>query len=162
MYLKIILLKPLGHVCTSDRLQQPSAKYKSLVAHVKFLWLLQVVKQIWAYIKKHDLQNPQDRRKINPDEVLGTFLTAPVNMMSMNSQLSKHCFTKGTHTLLIVPFVDYICTSTPDVNVPRQITCDVPHFTYMYINQTDRWTKTRHKTCMAEQMQCVVHCCRQV
>lgn len=59
------------------------------------LRLMQVVKKIWAHIKEHNLQNPQDRRKIDPDEVLGTFLTAPVNMMSMNSQLSKHCFTKG-------------------------------------------------------------------
>ena len=62
------------------------------------LRLLQVVKRIWAHIREHDLQNPKDRRKIIPDEVLGTFLTAPVNMMSMNSQLSKHCFTKGIIT----------------------------------------------------------------
>ena len=61
----------------------------------QLLYLLQVVKKIWAHIKEHDLQNPKDRRKIIPDEVLGSFLTAPVNMMSMNSQLSKHCFTKG-------------------------------------------------------------------
>ncbi|KAL3145008.1 hypothetical protein ABBQ32_003509 [Trebouxia sp. C0010 RCD-2024] len=54
----------------------------------------EVVKKIWAHIREHDLQNPKDRRKIIPDEVLGTFLTAPVNMMSMNSQLTKHCFTK--------------------------------------------------------------------
>ncbi len=56
----------------------------------------QVVKKIWEYIKAHDLQNPKDKRKIIPDEVLGTILTAPVNMMSMNSQLNKHCYTKGT------------------------------------------------------------------
>ena len=56
---------------------------------------VQVVKRIWAHIKQHDLQDPRDRRKILPDHVLGTFLTAPVNMMSMNAQLSKHCFTKG-------------------------------------------------------------------
>ncbi|KAL0049479.1 hypothetical protein WJX82_003275 [Trebouxia sp. C0006] len=54
----------------------------------------EVVKKIWEYIKAHDLQNPKDKRKIIPDEVLGTILTAPVNMMSMNSQLNKHCYTK--------------------------------------------------------------------
>lgn len=54
----------------------------------------EVVQKIWQYIKAHDLQNPKDKRKILPDEVLGTILTAPVNMMSMNSQLNKHCFTK--------------------------------------------------------------------
>lgn len=106
------LCSALCHVHTIHRLQQPSMKYKNFVAHVKFLWLLQVVRQIWAYIKEHDLQNPQDRRKIIPDEVLGTFLTAPVNMMSMNSQLSKHCFTKGTHTLLFVPCVDCACNTS--------------------------------------------------
>ena len=61
------------------------------------LLVFQVVKKIWEYIKAHDLQNPKDRRKIIPDEVLGTILTPPVNMMSMNSQLNKHCFTKGDH-----------------------------------------------------------------
>lgn len=63
--------------------------------HVVNLLVSQVVKKIWEYIKSHDLQNPKDKRKIIPDEVLGTILTAPVNMMSMNSQLNKHCFTKG-------------------------------------------------------------------
>ena len=57
--------------------------------------MLQVVKKIWAYIKANDLQNPKDKRKIIVDDVLGTFLVSPVNMMSMNKQLSKHVFTKG-------------------------------------------------------------------
>ena len=56
---------------------------------------MQVVKKIWAYIKANDLQNPKDKRKIIVDDVLGTFLVSPVNMMSMNKQLSKHVFTKG-------------------------------------------------------------------
>ncbi len=56
---------------------------------------LKVVKRIWDYIKEHNLQNPKDRRKIIPDEVLGTFLKAPVNMMSMNAQLTKHVFARG-------------------------------------------------------------------
>ncbi len=63
--------------------------------HMPRMRVSQVVKRIWEYIKSHDLQNPKDKRKIIPDEVLGTILTAPVNMMSMNSQLNKHCFTKG-------------------------------------------------------------------
>ena len=109
------------------------------------------MKQIWAYIKEHDLQNPQDRRKIIPDEVLGTFLTAPVNMMSMNSQLSKHCFTKGTHTLLLflvstthVP--PAIVAFVAIMNVHHaQITYDVPHCMCMYTSQTERWTNIEHK-----------------
>jgi upstream activation factor subunit UAF30 len=50
----------------------------------------QVVKAIWDYIKAHDLQDPACRRNILPDAKLGTILTAPVTMFSMNKQLSKH------------------------------------------------------------------------
>lgn len=53
------------------------------------------MKKIWEYIRANNLQNPKDKRKIIVDDVLGTFLTAPVNMMSMNKQLSKHCFSRG-------------------------------------------------------------------
>ena len=81
----------MGHVSKTQ-----GNKVYRLDSACLLLQLMQVVKRIWAHIKEHDLQNPQDRRKLIPDEVLGTFLTAPVNMMSMNSQLSKHCFTKGT------------------------------------------------------------------
>lgn len=38
------------------------------------------------------LQDPSNRRKIIPDEQLGTILTPPVDMFSMNKQLSKHIF----------------------------------------------------------------------
>lgn len=54
----------------------------------------EVVKRIWQHIREFGLQDPNNKRKIIPDEVLGTFLTAPVNMMTMNKQLSKHCFSK--------------------------------------------------------------------
>jgi upstream activation factor subunit UAF30 len=50
----------------------------------------QVVKAIWDYIKAHGLQDPACRRNILPDAKLGTVLTAPVTMFSMNKQLSKH------------------------------------------------------------------------
>jgi upstream activation factor subunit UAF30 len=51
---------------------------------------LQVVKEIWAYIKEHNLQDPSNKRNIRPDAKLGTVLKAPVTMFSMNKQLSKH------------------------------------------------------------------------
>lgn len=57
--------------------------------------VFKVVKKIWAHIKANELQNPKDKRKIIVDDVLGTFLSSPVNMMSMNKQLTKHIFTKG-------------------------------------------------------------------
>ena len=96
---------------------------------------MQVVKHIWAYIKKHDLQNPavscghailchdcaanqtkpycaaiaanveeqpssmsrvaQDKRKIILDDKLSTLFTPPINIFSMNKQLSKHVFAAG-------------------------------------------------------------------
>ncbi len=52
----------------------------------------QVTKMIWDYIKKHDRQDPKNRRNIVPDEklakVFGT--TAPVDMFKMTSLVSKH------------------------------------------------------------------------
>jgi hypothetical protein len=41
------------------------------------------------------LQDPNDKRSIIPDEKLGTILTAPVTMFSMNKQISRHVLTKG-------------------------------------------------------------------
>ncbi len=37
-------------------------------------------------------QDPKNKRKIIPDERLGTILTPPVDIFSMNKQLSKHCW----------------------------------------------------------------------
>jgi upstream activation factor subunit UAF30 len=50
----------------------------------------QVVKHIWEYIKANNLQDPNDKRSILPDGKLGKILEAPVNMFSMNKQLTKH------------------------------------------------------------------------
>lgn len=43
----------------------------------------------------YDMQDPSDKRKIIVDEKLSKFLTPPVDMFSMNKQLSKHCFVVG-------------------------------------------------------------------
>jgi SWIB/MDM2 domain len=42
--------------------------------------------------RSSNVQEPKDRRKIIVDERLGTFLTSPVNMFTMNTQLTKHIF----------------------------------------------------------------------
>lgn len=52
--------------------------------------IVQVVKSIWAYIKENNLQDPKNKKKIIVDEKLGKFLKHPVDMFSMNKQLSKH------------------------------------------------------------------------
>lgn len=52
----------------------------------------EVTKEIWAYIKSHDLQDPKDKRLIRPDEPLSKVFGSnkPVNMMKLASLLNKH------------------------------------------------------------------------
>jgi chromatin remodeling complex protein RSC6 len=55
----------------------------------------EVVKKLWAYIKKHDLQDPDKRRIIIPDDTLAPLIGAkPIDMMKMTKKLSEH-FLKG-------------------------------------------------------------------
>ncbi|QDZ20358.1 SWIB domain-containing protein [Chloropicon primus] len=50
----------------------------------------EIVKKVWDYIKANNCKDPNDGRNIIPDETLGKFLTAPVNMFSMQKQLSAY------------------------------------------------------------------------
>ena len=52
----------------------------------------EVVKALWIYIKKHDLQDPKNKRNINADEALKkVFGGKPmVNMFEMTKLVSKH------------------------------------------------------------------------
>lgn len=53
----------------------------------------QVVKQLWAYIREHGLQNANDKRKILCDEKLqAVFGKKTVGMFEMNKLLGKHLF----------------------------------------------------------------------
>ncbi len=51
-----------------------------------------VVKKLWAYIKKNDLQDPKNKRNINADEALKKVFggKATVNMFEMTKLVSKH------------------------------------------------------------------------
>lgn len=40
-------------------------------------------------------QDPSDKRKIILDDKLRALFTSPLTMFSINSQLSRHCFTAG-------------------------------------------------------------------
>ncbi len=52
-----------------------------------------VVKALWAYIKKHDLQDPKDRRFILCDDKLkAVFGKDRVNAFGMNKFLSNHVY----------------------------------------------------------------------
>ncbi len=52
----------------------------------------EVSKKIWEYIKKHDLQDPKNKRNIVADENLKKIFDgkAVVNMFEMTKLLSKH------------------------------------------------------------------------
>ncbi|MCX6786566.1 MAG: SWIB/MDM2 domain-containing protein [Candidatus Kaiserbacteria bacterium] len=52
----------------------------------------EVVKQLWVYIKKHDLQNPQNKRNILADEKLKAIFggKSEVTMFEMTKLVSAH------------------------------------------------------------------------
>lgn len=52
----------------------------------------EVVKQIWVYIKKHDLQNPKNKRNILADDKLKAVFggKAEVTMFEMTKLVSAH------------------------------------------------------------------------
>jgi chromatin remodeling complex protein RSC6 len=52
----------------------------------------QVVKKLWEYIKKNDLQNPANKRNIMADEKLKKVFggKGEVNMFEMTKLVSKH------------------------------------------------------------------------
>ncbi len=51
----------------------------------------QVVKKLWAYIKRHDLQDSKNRRNINADAKLrAVFGKNTVSMFEMTKLVSKH------------------------------------------------------------------------
>lgn len=48
------------------------------------------------------MQDPSNKRKIILDDKLSTIFTAPVDMFSMNKQLSRHCKTNGEDQLVFL------------------------------------------------------------
>ncbi|MCE9643025.1 MAG: SWIB/MDM2 domain-containing protein [Candidatus Andersenbacteria bacterium] len=52
----------------------------------------EVVKKLWEYIKKHDLQDPANKRNINADENLKKVFGGKevVNMFEMTKLVSAH------------------------------------------------------------------------
>ena len=51
----------------------------------------EVTKKLWAYIKKHGLQDPKNKRDINADDKLkAVFGKGKVNMFEMTKHVSKH------------------------------------------------------------------------
>jgi upstream activation factor subunit UAF30 len=74
-------------------LQQPLQPSKELAAVVgaEPLPRGEVVKKVWAHIKQHKLQNPDNGREILADDKLeAVFGTKKVSMFEMNKHLARH------------------------------------------------------------------------
>ena len=70
---------------------QPSDALAKIVG-AKALPRTQVVKKLWEYIKKHDLQDKKNRRNINADANLKPIFggKTQVSMFEMTKHISKH------------------------------------------------------------------------
>ena len=69
----------------------PSADLANVVGS-KALPRTEVVKKLWAYIKKNNLQDKKNRRNINADDSLKSVFggKSVVNMFEMTKLVSKH------------------------------------------------------------------------
>ena len=69
----------------------PSATLAEVVG-CKALPRTEVVKKLWAYIKKNDLQDAKNKRNINADAKLKAVFggKSTVNMFEMTKLVSKH------------------------------------------------------------------------
>jgi chromatin remodeling complex protein RSC6 len=85
--------KPAGDAKKPDGLSkplQPSAELGAIVGD-KPISRGEVVSKVWEYIKKNDLQNPENKREILADEKLEkVFGTKKVTMFEMNKHFSAH------------------------------------------------------------------------
>ncbi|KAK9842825.1 hypothetical protein WJX74_002974 [Apatococcus lobatus] len=61
---------------------------------VKVMQRCQVVKRLWEYIKANNLQDPENKRRIIPDDKLQTLFTTPLDQLNMNKQLTRHILPK--------------------------------------------------------------------
>jgi upstream activation factor subunit UAF30 len=76
-----------------NALQKPLQPSKELAAVVgtEPLPRGEVVSKVWAYIKQHQLQNPENRREILADDKLeAVFGAKKVTMFEMNKHLARH------------------------------------------------------------------------
>jgi upstream activation factor subunit UAF30 len=69
---------------------QPSAELAAVVGD-KPLPRSEVIKKVWAHIKKHKLQNPKNKREIIADEKLQpVFGGKKLDMFQMTKAVNKH------------------------------------------------------------------------
>ncbi len=82
--------KPAATASAFNKPLHPSKELAAVVGSEP-LPRTEVVSKVWAYIKKHKLQNPANKREILADEKLGAvFGKKQVTMFEMNKYLAKH------------------------------------------------------------------------
>jgi upstream activation factor subunit UAF30 len=70
---------------------QPSKELAAVVGSSEPLARSEAVSKMWEYIRKHNLQNPENKREIVADEKLKLVFGRPkVTMFEMNKHLSQH------------------------------------------------------------------------
>lgn len=70
---------------------QPSKELAAIVGSSNPLPRSEVVSKVWEYIRKNNLQNPQNKREIVADDKLKAVFGQPkVTMFEMNKHLSQH------------------------------------------------------------------------
>jgi upstream activation factor subunit UAF30 len=78
---------------TNSAFQKPLQPSRELAAVVGDAPLprTEVVSRVWDYIKKQNLQDPQNRREINADDKLeAVFGKKKVSMFEMNKHIARH------------------------------------------------------------------------
>ncbi len=69
---------------------QPSPELAEIVGN-KPLARFEAAAKIWAYIKKHGLQDAKNRRQINPDDALSKVVgKKPITMFELTAKYNKH------------------------------------------------------------------------
>lgn len=84
---------PKGEKKINPALMKPLQPSKELAAVVGSTPLArpEVVSKVWEYIKKHNLQNPENKREILADAKLAAVFGKPkVTMFEMNKHLAQH------------------------------------------------------------------------
>jgi chromatin remodeling complex protein RSC6 len=74
-----------------QKIMQPSQELAAVIGDEK-LSRGDVVSKMWAYIKQHNLQNPENKREIVADEKLKPVFGGKdkVDMFEMNKHLANH------------------------------------------------------------------------
>lgn len=69
---------------------KPSAELEAVIGKGPFP-RTEVVKKMWDYIKKHDLQNPKNKRNILADDkLMPIFKKKEITMFEMTKLVSAH------------------------------------------------------------------------